>query len=53
MMLNALTAMAQHHNIFYELARKSGLDKARVLNSAIRATKRLSHRPLAHLRSRR
>jgi hypothetical protein len=49
MMLNAATARAQHHNIFYELARKSALDKAHVLNSAIRATRRLPHRPLTHL----
>jgi hypothetical protein len=49
MMLNGLIAMAKHHDIFHELAPQTGLDKLRVLSSAIRATRRLDHHPLAQL----
>lgn len=49
MMLNALAATAEHHNIFYELANRARLDQTRVMDSVVRATMNLPHRPLAQL----
>ncbi|MEM8530767.1 MAG: AAA family ATPase [Chloroflexota bacterium] len=49
MMLNALVTTAEHHAIFYELAKRAQLDQARVLDGVVRATSNLPHRPLTQL----